>query len=177
MNVTECAKKYVGYLEHATPELLGVFRANTGKCGYTMFSEIISSKYRFRNFQGLPWCAVFVHAVYLESLGKKKSCILLGKPHPGTRVLLRRFRRSGRLREKHYIPNPGDIVFMRNRVDELVSHVGIVLEASGDTVLSIEGNTVDPSGVFEKTKGGAVAVRERKRNDPVIVCYGKCIEE
>jgi hypothetical protein len=173
MMVTECALKYVGYLEHATPELLGIFTANIGKGGCTIFAESINRLYRWRNFQGLPWCAVFVHAVYTEALGAHRAAKLLGKPHPGTHVLARRMKRRRLWRDKSHTPKAGDIIFLTNCGNDFIGHVGIVVGVSGDAVQSVEGNTVDPSGTFEEKQGGAVALRERKADDPAIVGYGE----
>ena len=175
MRVSECALKYVGYLEHANEELLGVFTANPGKGGYTVFSEMIRRHYRRRNFQGLPWCAVFVFAVYLEAMGKDAQK-LLGKPHPGTKVMARRFRRKKRLRDRSYRPRAGDIIFLSNFQNQEIGHVGIVVDRDERMVYSVEGNTIDPSGVFLREEGGAVALRGREFSDPAIVCYGEIRE-
>lgn len=175
MTVADHARKYVGYLEHATATLLGVYRADPGKGGYTIFSEIVRRFYRRRNFQGLPWCAVFVYAVYLEALGKKAEK-LLGKPHPGTKVLARRLRRKKRLRDRSYRPKAGDIIFLSNYQNEVIGHVGIVVSRDEKMVYSVEGNTIDPSGVFKREDGGAVAIRGREFRDPAIVCYGEIWE-
>lgn len=170
------AKKWIGYLEHQNGELLGVFEANVGKGGFTIFSEMVARHYQFRNFSGLPWCTVFVHSVFIETLGKEHARKILGKPHPGSRVLLRRMKRKGWLRSTDYVPKPNDLIFLHNG-DGNVSHVGIVEGMSGDTVISIEGNTIDPSGTFEKQQGGAVARRYRKLTDPAIVCYAEIVVE
>ena len=172
MTVAECAKQYLGYLEHETPDMIGVFRANPGKGGYTIFSEIISRFYRWRNFQGLPWCAVFVYAVYLEAMGREAEK-LLGKPHPGTKVMARRFKRRRRLRDKSYRPKEGDIIFLSNFGNQEIGHVGIVVGMDAQMVYSVEGNTIDTSGVFRREDGGAVALRGRLFDDMAIVCYGE----
>jgi hypothetical protein len=166
------AKKWIGYLEHQTNDLLGVYTANIGKGGYTIFAEIVKSYYRWREFSGLPWCAIFVHAVCLETLGKDKARSLLGKPHAGTRTLARRIERKGMIRNKDYIPKANDLVFLHNG-DGKISHVGIVEGVDDDILISIEGNTVDPSGHFPKDYGGAVAQRRRKLTDDAIVCYAE----
>lgn len=167
--VVQTAKKWIGYLEHLTPDLLGVYRANVGKGGYTVFADTVARYYRWRNFQGLPWCATFVHAVFIEALGKGDAHNLLGKPHPGTRVLARRMRRRGRYRGRGYIPNRGDLVFLTN--GDGINHVGIVEYADTEYVYSVEGNTTDPDGTFEAKQGGAVALRLRPHGDPAIVGY------
>lgn len=170
--VVQYAKVWLGYLEHDSRQLLGVYRANAGKGGYTVFAQMIAQAYPWRDFSGLPWCAVFVHAVYLAALGKREAARLLGKPHPGSRVLARRMRRKKRWRGHDYIPEPGDIIFLRSTALGQIGHCGIVARVEGGMVETIEGNTVDPSGVFDRSLGGAVAMRERKLTDPAIAGYG-----
>jgi hypothetical protein len=167
--VVKTAQRYIGYLEHLDNDLLGVFTANPGKGGCTIFAYLVSRAYRWRNFSGLSWCATFVYAVFIEALGKQQARKLLGKPHPGTRVLYRRFKRKGKLTDK---PKVGDIIFLTNGSGK-VDHCGIVVGVDGAEVITIEGNTVDPSGVFEKHEGGAVAQRVRELTDPKIICYGE----
>lgn len=157
-------EKWIGYLEHATTELLGVYAANTGKGGCTIFAEIIRRQTR-RNLQGVPWCATFVFA----ALGCPRC---LGPPHPGTRVLARRMRRRGLWRGPDYVPRPGDIIFCSNAATGRIGHCGIVEAVNGPVVVSIDGNTVDPSGRFKPEEGGAVARRAREMTDPVIAGYG-----
>jgi len=169
------AKSWVGYLEHASPDLLGVFAANTGKGGHTIFSVIIQRYYRWRNFTGLAWCATFVHAVCLEAYGKEKARKLLGKPHPGTRVLARRMKRAGRYRGRDYTPRPNDIIFLQNG-DGRISHCGIVDHVDGNIIVSVEGNTHDPTGRFIYGDGGAVAINRREADHRAIVAYGQIFE-
>ena len=169
--VVKTAQKYIGYLEHLDNDLLGVFTANPGKGGCTIFAYLINRAYRWRNFSGVPWCATFVHSVFIEALGKKEAKKLLGKPYPGTRVLYRRFKRKGKLTDQ---PKAGDIIFLTNG-GGVVDHCGIVVEVDGDRVITIEGNTTDTTGVFEEHEGGAVAQRVRELTDPAIVCYGEVI--
>lgn len=169
------ASKWIGYLEHQTEEALGFYTMNVGKGGCTIFSYIIRKYYPRRNFTGLPWCATFLHAMFLETFGKERSKHLLGKPHPGTRVLARRMKRRGRLRPRGYIPSSCDIAFYHNG-DGRISHCGIVIAVDGENVTTIEGNTVDPSGVFDKDSGGAVAKRVRNFMDESLVCWACIID-
>lgn len=166
--VVKTAQKYIGYLEHLSDDLIGVFRANVGKGYHTIFAHIINRSYRWRNFNGVPWCATFVHSVFLEALGKEEARRLLGKPHPGTRVLMRRFKRRGKLTNE---PKEGDIIFLTNGSGK-VEHCGIVVCVEDRRVITIEGNTTDPAGIFEKHEGGAVAQQVRDLTDPAIICYG-----
>jgi len=165
------ARKWVGYLEHQSNDLLGIFDTNVGKGGCTIFAALIQRHYRLRNLSGMPWCATFVHAVAIEAYGKEKARQLLGIPHPGTRVMARRLRRKGRLMGRDYIPHPGDIIFCHNG-DGRISHCGIVEAVEGGTVVSIEGNTTDPAGTFPPDRGGAVAVRERNISSDTIIGFG-----
>lgn len=165
------ALSWVGYLEHKSRDALGEFRKNVGKGGCTVFATLIRREYPLRDYMGLPWCATFVHAIALLAYGKREAAHLLGKPHPGTRVLARRFRRTKRLRGRDHDPAPGDIQFCHNG-DGKIGHCGVVLAVAGRYVYSIEGNTHDPSGTIEHGLGGAVAVRRRRLDDKAIVAYG-----
>ena len=49
--VAKQAQKWVGYLEHQDHDLIGVYTANPGKGGYTIFSDIIRRHYPRRDFQ------------------------------------------------------------------------------------------------------------------------------
>lgn len=155
------AADWLGYLEHATPELLGVFTANAGKGGCTIFAQMVYERSGV-NLMGLPWCATFVFAMH-------ENADALGEPCAGVRTLMRRMKRRRLWRGRGYTPEAGDLIFCRT--PGRVGHVGIVERAEGDTVVSVDGNTVDPSGAFPPGEGGAVARRARKKNDPVVAGY------
>lgn len=165
------ATRWIGYLEHKDMHLIGLYRENAGKGGYTAFAELVRQQCR-RNLQGVPWCAVFVHWCFVSVYGRNGAKSLLGRPHAGTRVLARRMRRKGWWRDATYTPEVGDIIFLANN-GERIDHCGIVTEIDAETVTSIDGNTVDPSGVFTEEEGGAVALRKRQLNDPRIIGYGR----
>jgi hypothetical protein len=169
-NVVDEATRWIGYLEHLSNRQLGSYRINTGKGGCTAFAEIIRQKCG-RNFQGVPWCAIFIHSCFVNVYGRELAKRLLGRPHAGTRVLARRMRRKGLWRGTDYIPVAGDIIFLAND-GKRIDHCGIVVESDGETVTSIDGNTVDPSEFFREELGGAVALRDRALNDPRIIGYG-----
>lgn len=170
------AASWIGYFEHASEVAIEVFNANIGKGGCTIFSDFIRRIYPWRNFMGLPWCTVFVHAVVIQSVGKDRAKRILGKPHPGSRVLARRIKRKGRLRGPDYLPQPGDLIFCHNG-DGRISHCGIVEFIDGNEVVSIEGNTIDPAGRFQQHDGGVVARRRRQLADSSIVNYGYVSDE
>ena len=166
------ATLWLGYLEHITETNLEFFDVNIGKGGCTIFADIIRRAYPWRNFMNLPWCTTFVHAVAIRAVGVTKARMLLGKPHPGSRVLARRMKRRGCLRGLEYTPCPGDLIFCHNG-EGRISHCGIVECVMDDEVISIEGNTADPTGHFPKNAGGVVARRRRKLTDNSIVNYGR----
>lgn len=167
--------EWIGYLEHADNQLLGVYTANVGKGGCTIFADIIKAACG-RDLSRLPWCVTFVYAVFIETRGLERTKALLGSPQPGSRTLARRLRRKGLWRGKGYIPEKGDLVFCTND-GRRIQHVGIVLECDGETVTTIDGNTVDNTGHFAERQGGAVAKRSRSLDSPVIVGYGKTSNE
>ncbi|WP_130870933.1 CHAP domain-containing protein [Intestinimonas massiliensis (ex Afouda et al. 2020)] len=166
MTAAEEARQWLGYLEHQDGRLLGVYTANPGKGGYTIFAQMTGLP------QGLPWCATFVHAVYGAILGRKQAQKLLGKPHPGTRKLARLLKRRGQWRGRDYVPAPGNIIFLSPAQDGRIGHCGIVAAVKSGMVISIDGNTVDPDGHFPPEEGGAVARRSRALDDSRIVGYG-----
>ena len=155
--------RWVGYLEHQTPQLLGVYGANVGKGGCTIFAQMIWDAQRV-NLMWLPWCSVFVHAVINRP-------DILGRAHPGCKVLYKRMRKKGLLRSKEYQPVLGDLIFCANN-GWIVDHVAVVLRCDGEYVTSIDGNSVDSSGHFESRHGGAVSIRQRRVVDGRIVGYG-----
>lgn len=156
-------ESWIGYLEHQTPDRLGEFRANVGKGGCTIFAQMVLDRTGV-NLMGLSWCTTFVFAVH-------EKARRLGRPCCGVNTLARRMILRRRWRPRSYRPKSGDLIFLHNRPGELIGHVGIVTVADLSTVTSIEGNAVDPSGVFPPEQGGAVAIRTRRLDDPKIVGY------
>ena len=157
------ANDWVGYMEHLSEKDLGIFNANVGKGGFTIFAHLLRLRYGV-NYQRLPWCATFVHAVIDRP-------DILGKPHPGTRVLARRMKRKGLWRDRDYFPSRGDLIFLSNTRTKRIDHCGIVEKCDGIYVTSIEGNAADVSGVFSADEGGVVAKNIRYLNDTLIVGY------
>lgn len=161
----ENAAQWIGYLEHQTPDYLGDFRANPGKGYFTIFGLMIQITQGI-NLQGLPWCATFVHAVISRP-------DVLGKAHPGCRVLARRMKRKRLWRNRKYRPERGDLIFCTNEPHgrRRINHVAIVEGCDGQSVISIDGNTKDASGVFTAEQGGAVDRRVRDLADCHIIGY------
>lgn len=154
-----------GYLEHKSEQSLGVYRANVGKGGYTIFADMVRRE-SGKNFQSLPWCVTFVFAVH-----PNRRC--LGEPCAGIRTLWRRMKLRGLARGRDYLPKPGDLIFCKTGLFKRLGHCGIVTRVDRGTVTSIDGNTVDPSATFKPSEGGAVAYRIRNLNSKVIYGYAE----
>ena len=152
---------WLDYKEHKTDSLLEEFEGNVGHGNCTIFAEMIFRAQHI-NLMGFPWCATFVHAVINRP-------DLLGRAHPGTRVLQRRMKRKRLWRDKSYRPRPGDLIFLSNTRTETVDHCGIVEKCYGSTVFSIEGNTWKTSK--EESDVGTVARHVRDLSDTLIVGY------
>ena len=153
--------KWLGYLEHATPEDLQHPTINVGRGNCTIFADMVRQRTGI-DLQGLPWCATFVFAVH-------PNATTFGEPVPGVKTLMRRAKARGLWRGRDYDPREGDLVFVRT--PWFVHHVGIVLEVDDETIISIDGNTSDPSGIFRPGEGGAVALRIRSRKGRQIAGY------
>lgn len=154
-----------GYLEHRSPFDLQDFTANTGKGNCTIFAEMVYQR-TGKYLQFLPWCVTFIFAVYEHPRR-------LGKPCAGVSTLRRRMVLRGKWRGIKYRAKRNDLIFCRNLPGGAIDHVGIVLWADDQHVVSIDGNTVDPTGVFEPSDGGAVAIRKRSLSDWHIAGYAK----
>lgn len=169
--IAEEARRWVGYLEHKDGYFLGLPQQNVGKGGYTAFAEYVRHE-GGRDLQGLPWCAVFVYAVYLRVLGKKATRKLIGRPHARARNLAWAVKRRKLWADYCKDASVGDIVFLSND-GKRIDHCGIIVETDGgQNIVSIEGNARDDSGHFERDYGGAVAERRRHCCDWQIMGYG-----
>ena len=155
--------EWEGYLEHQSEELLGIYTANIGKGGCTIFAEMVRQNTGY-DFQGKPWCVTFIFAVH-------PTLQQLITPCAGVKHLFRQLLLKKRIKTKKYIPKYGDIIFLRNNKKEFVGHVGIVIDVVDNKIISIEGNTVDMSKHFNIEDGGAVTIRMRDKKDKKIVCY------
>ena len=144
--VIEVAKSDLGYLEKAlkyknNKEILydktkGASDENTTKHWFEIKQE----------WQGQPWCAIWICWVFTRALGEKRAKELL-KHYPYTYCPTM----SG-LFTLHANPKVGDIViFKRNGI---FVHTGLVIAVDGDKFTTIEGNTSGASNIV--ANGGGV---------------------
>lgn len=104
-------------------------------------SQIGNGCTKYCNWWGYhtEWCAIFVSwcaneaGVLNTAIPKQASCT----------SMLNWFASQGRRKERGYVPQPGDIIFLKWASDTLPgpSHVGIVESCDGTTIHTIEGNT------------------------------------
>lgn len=107
-----------------------------------------------------PWCAMFVSWCAAQAgISEKIIPKLAYVPY-----MVEWFKTQKRYRgKKLYWPCPGDIIFFGDS-----SHVGLVESVSGNTIVTIEGNT---SRIGNSSNGDGVYRRYRNIADPWIMGY------
>ena len=166
MKITDEFLSWVGYLEKkSNKDLLG-FTANAGDKNYTIFAKWYKEDYG-KNFQGQPWCAMFVTECVKRAVGIEIQETIM--PHfaycpDGVSF----FKKAGKWIEKN--PKEGDIIFFKD-ASGVSCHVGYVYGADGENVYTVEGNTSSKSGVIPN--GGAVAMKSYDKNYSRILGYGR----
>ena len=97
-------------------------------------------------WQGQPWCAIFITWIFTKAFGKERAKQLL-RHYPYTYCPT-----MAKLFTLYSNPKVGDIVlFKRNGV---FAHTGLVIAVDGDKFTTIEGNTSGASGIIPN--GGGV---------------------
>ena len=156
---------WTGYLEKKNDKDLDNFTANAGKNNYTCFAR----DYKVHtggNYQGQPWCAMFVSEVFVQAFGLETARKLLGGSlYHNCQTGVNQFRRAGRWSLK---PEPGAVVFFTN--GQRAYHTGIVTEVTASKIKTIEGNTSGASGVIPN--GGGVCQKSYAKNYSKILGYG-----
>lgn len=146
-DVIVVARKFIGYHEKATNAYLESFTANAGSGNFTIFAKMLDDLKDFYNGpkNGFAWCDVGFDAwVYLASgKNKEKTMYVLCQPQrsagAGCYYSAQYYKQAGRWSTK---PVVGAQIFFTYKDGE-VSHTGLVEAISGNTVVTIEGNTSD----------------------------------
>lgn len=162
------SKSYIGYKEKKDDKYLEDFNKNIGTNNYTIFAKIFE-KATGLNFQGQPWCDVFIDSIFIECFGVDRAGELLGGFSAYTPTSFNNFKRIGRVLKKNEIPRRGDIIFFEN--DIRINHTGIVVEVENFIVTTVEGNTSPQIGVIEN--GGQVACKKYYLNNKRIAGYAR----
>ena len=138
------AKNEEGYLEKKSNSQLDSKTANAGSANYTKYWRDIKPDY-----QGQPWCAVFISWCFMKAFGLEKAKKLLKHwPYVYCPTL-------GNLFTRNANPKIGDIVIFYH--NGTFTHTGLVTAVIGDRFYTIEGNTSGASGII--ANGGGVCAK------------------
>lgn len=160
------ANSWVGYLEKKSKAYLENFTANAGYGNYTIFAQQYFNYFN-ENYQGQPWCAMFVSCVFRNALGEKSQKQLM--PHFSyCPTGVNQFKQLGCWYNTN--PKKGDVVFFRDS-SGVACHVGIIYDVVNNVIFTIEGNTSSNDGVV--ANGGAVCKKQYSINYNRIMGYGR----
>lgn len=158
------AEKWVGYIEKASNYKLESMTANAGSQNFTYFAEWYKNM-GYGNYQGQPWCAVFVSYVFGNSIGNSEK-VMHHFHYCPTGVGW--FRSNQRFFTKN--PIAGDVIFFKDSAG-LAVHTGIVTGVDSANVYTIEGNTSSEKGVV--ANGGCVKRKSYSLSYSGILGYGR----
>lgn len=138
------AKNEIGYLEKKSNSQLDDKTANAGSNNYTKYWQDIKPDY-----QGQPWCAVFVSWCFMKAFGLDKAKKLLKHwPYVYCPTMSELF-------TLNTYPKIGDIVIFYH--NGTFTHTGLVTAVVEDRFYTIEGNTSGASGII--ANGGGVCAK------------------
>ena len=142
-----------------TSDIIAKAKSEIGVCEVPAKSNNVkyNTWYYGKNVQGdkYPWCATFISYLFKseQKLCKRTaSCI----------EMLEWFEVHNRIVPS---PKPGDLVFFHyNTNNRKTNHVGIVIQVTDDSIMTIEGNTSQTS----QDNGGRVMLRKRSLNNNIV---------
>lgn len=181
--VLDLARSEEGYHEKASNSQLNDKTANSGGSNWTKYAEYLDSFAGFYNGpkNGYPWCDIFVDYLFVKTFGEKLGREMLCQPEKsmgaGCLYSAEYYKQAGRWHKN--APQPGDQIFFSYSPGEY-SHTGIVEEVTGDTVVTIEGNTSDSVGRRTYNIGNASIVgygtpKWKMAADWVVVVNGQIV--
>jgi len=160
--VITAAEKWVGYLEKRSNSQLSELTANAGDANYTIFAKQYKDRWG-EDYQGQPWCAMFVSCMLYEGCGEELVPHFAYCPYG-----VDWFKKHGQWHTSN--PRRGDVIFFKDS-SGVACHVGLVSSVSGSTVVTIEGNTSSEPGVI--ANGGCVRKKSYSLNYSRILGYGR----
>lgn len=177
--IKSCVLNEVGYLEKRSNYMLDNKTANAGYNNYTKYTrDVDNSGLCDAQFQGQAWCCGFVMWPFLHLYGKAEAQRALHLPTAHCKAyncgeLYDYFKAANAI---HSVPEVGDVVFFRSynsngTIRYNYAHVGIVVEVTSTSIVTVEGNTSGASGVI--ANGGGVCKKSYARNYRCIVGYGR----
>ena len=166
----EVAEAEVGYLEKASNSNLDGKTNNVGNKNWTKYARDLAkiSGFYNGNKNGYDWCDVFVDWCFVQAFGveEAKKLINHGQYGAGCRWSSNYFRNVNRF---YNTPEIGDVIFFGAKGQEY--HTGIVYNVDSNKVYTIEGNTLDGSGII--ASGGGVFKKSYSITDRNITGYGR----
>ena len=139
----------VGYLGHRSAAQLDEPAANPGG-KFTKYARDLDALRDFYNGpkQGFDWCDQFVDWCFVKTFGRELAQKMIFQPDrscgAGTGYSLRYYKQHGRFFSR---PEVCDQIFFGNA--KSTWHTGIVVQVTGGTVCTVEGNAGKPLGVHE----------------------------
>lgn len=184
--LTEIARKYIGYHEKATNDLLQLFDndTNKGNKDWNKFAWYLDNlpDGRFFNtdkFQAnYDWCSIFVHYVVLEACKWNKLLTyarmhepLTSEDNTGAVVYYVKnfFDQAGKYhsRTSGYKPKKDDIILFYELGEW--QHIGIVTEVTDSTITYIHGNSNYPSYAINVEGLSEADIRDSVRENRVPI--------
>lgn len=164
-DVIRTAKAEIGYHEKASAKDLDSKTGNSGANNFTKYARDLDKISYFNGRkQGFDWCAVWFDAMQVYTLGDGASArSALYQPNPKYNCGAGCTQQAQYYREANAFytsPQAGDQIFYGVAGDE--AHTGLVVEVTGDEVVTIEGNVRNQ-----------VMLLRRKIADKNIVGYGR----
>lgn len=108
------------------------------------------------NVQNQPWCAVFVNWLFLNAFGYDDGAAMTYGGSPGCAIAAQNYKNNNAWSMN---PRKGDQIFFN--INGGINHTGIVVDVSGSTIRTIEGNSSDRVSQCSYYSG-----------DPTIAGYG-----
>lgn len=161
----EYALSWNGYLEKKSNNNLESFTNNAGFNNYTIFAKKYNEYFK-ENYQGQPWCAMFVSTCFYDVFQNKEIMPHFSYCPDG----VNKFKK---IKRWYKTPKKGDVIFFTNGLRAY--HTGIVYNVDLQYVYTIEGNTSSAEGVVEN--GGCVTKKKYSLKYSKILGYGRPLYE
>lgn len=155
-----------GYLEKKSNANLDDKTANAGLNNYTKYARDMAAIGAY-SVQGQAWCDVFADWALVQAVGVEKAHELLGGWSAYTPTSANYYKNMDRWHTSN--PQVGDQIFFKNSIR--ICHTGWVVEVSGSTIYTIEGNTSGGSAVI--SNGGGVCKKKYSVTNSRIAGYGR----
>lgn len=152
----------VGYLEKASNYNLDSKTGNAGYRNYTKYSRDVN-ELGLTGYQGQPWCATYQFWICAMIIRKEKALEIMGSGFYNCNSVKAHAKAAGTW---HSTPKLGALVIFRNG-----AHIGRVVEISGNTIRTNEGNTSAGTVNTVEANGGMVAEKEYTIGASVIDGY------